>query len=69
MNTRMQTDTWIYSIVVALIVIIVASVVGTVIMTIIGQPIPEPLIALGLVAAGGLSRLLIPSPLNIRLFE
>jgi hypothetical protein len=65
----MQTDAWIYSIVVALSVIIVASVIDTVIMTIIGQPIPEILIALVSVAASGLARLLIPSPLNIRLFE
>jgi len=64
MKTRMQTDAWIYSIVVALCVTIVVIVVVTVILTIIGQPIPEILIALGAVAASGLVRLLLPTPLN-----
>ena len=69
MNTRMQTDAWIYRIVVVLGLTVIMSVIGSMTLASIGLPMPEPLIALGLVAAGGLARLLIPSPLNIRSFE
>lgn len=68
MNTRMQADTWIFHTVLVLGLILVASVVGILIQMITGRPLPEILVALGLVAAGGLIRLVI-SPLTPRLME
>ncbi len=64
MNTHTQTDVWISRTMILLGLIAVMSVVGAIILTIIGRSIPEILIALGTVVAGGLARLLIPSPLN-----
>ena len=68
MNTRMQTDAWISRAVIVLSLILMASVVGILILVITGLPIPEILVALGSVAAGGLIRLWI-SPLNRKLLE
>ena len=63
MNIHLQTDTWIIRAVILLGLILVASVAGVLILRLVGQPVPEFLVALGSVAAGGLIRLLI-SPLN-----
>ncbi|MGD8405792.1 MAG: hypothetical protein PVJ21_19195 [Anaerolineales bacterium] len=63
MNTRLQTDVWIYRIFVVLGVIFMASGIATIVLTIIGLQLPEILIALEAVAIGGLVRLSI-SPLN-----
>jgi hypothetical protein len=68
MNSRIQTDAWISRTVIVLGLILTASVVGILILMITGQAIPEILVALGSVMAGGLSRLLI-SPLNQSLSE
>jgi hypothetical protein len=63
MKTRMQTDVWIYRIVIVLGVIAVISIAGEIVLTLMGWPMPEILFALGAVAVAGLIRLLI-SPLN-----
>jgi len=64
MNTRTQTDVWIYRIVIVLGLTVGVSVVSAITLALMGQPMPKLLIALGLVAVGGLARLLVPSPLN-----
>lgn len=64
MNTRLQTDTWIYHLGIVLVWILVASLVGVLILTIMKRPVPELFYVLGSVAGSGLTRLLIPSPLN-----
>lgn len=64
MNTRLQTNTWIYHLSIVLAWILVGSLVGILILAIMKQPVPDLLYVLGSVAAGGLARLLIPSPLN-----
>jgi len=60
MNTRVQSDTWIYCTILVLAFILALSVVVSIIMALMEQALPEPLIAVGLVAASGLARLLIP---------
>lgn len=67
MNTRMQTDICIYRTLPVLGLIAAASAIGMVILTIMVQPMSELLVALGLIAASGLMKLLI-SPLNRGLF-
>ena len=54
-NIHTQTDTWIYRSIILL---------GLIVLMIMSQSMPETFIALGTVAAGGLAKLLIPSPLN-----
>ena len=68
MNTSIQTDTWISRIVIALVLILVASVAGILILMVMGHPLPELLVALGLVATGGLIRVLV-SPLTPKFME
>ena len=68
MNTRIQTDIWISRIVLVLGLILAASVAGVLILMITNQSSSEIFVALGFVAIGGLSRLLI-SPLNSGLLE
>lgn len=63
MNTRMKTNAWISYSMVVLGVILAASAISTLVLTLMHQPVSEVIIALGLVAAVGLLRLLI-SPLN-----
>ena len=63
MNTRLQTDVWIYRIFVVLGAIFVASGIATIVLRFIGLQLPGILYALGAVALGGLVRLSI-SPLN-----
>ena len=63
MNTRLQTDVWIYRIFVVLGAIFVASGIATIVLRFIGLQLPELLYALGAVALGGLVRLS-TSPLN-----
>lgn len=63
MNTRLQTDVWIYRAFVVLGFIVAASLTGTVFSMFTGRPALEILFALGVVAVGGLVRLAI-SPLN-----
>lgn len=63
MNPHTQTDARIYRTMILLGLIAVVSAVGATIVTIMGQTLPEILVALGAVAAGGLARLLF-SPLN-----
>ena len=64
MNTRLQTDAWMYRLGIVLVWILVASLVGTLAMTLMKQPVPDLLFVLGSVAGSGLARLLIPSPLH-----
>ena len=68
MKTRMHTDTWISRVAVVLGLILAASVVGILILVVTNQALPQILIALGVVATGGLIRLWI-SPLNQKLLE
>jgi hypothetical protein len=63
MNTHLQTDVWIRRLLVALGLTMAASVTVTIVLTVMGRPLLEILPALGVVAVGGLSRLLI-SPLS-----
>jgi len=63
MNTRLQTDVWIYRIFVVLGAIFVASGIATIVLRFIGLQLPEILYALEAIALGGLVRLSI-SPLN-----
>jgi archaellum biogenesis protein FlaJ (TadC family) len=69
MQNHTQTDTWIYRITIVLGLIVVISVVGAIILALMGKPIPETLIVMAVVAMGGLARILVPSLLNIGLFE
>ena len=65
MNTRLQSDVWIYRIVVAALgLAVLASVVGAIMLAMAVRPIPEVLVALGSAALGGLGGLLAPSPVN-----
>jgi len=43
---------------------VIGSVAGSVVLIMIGRPMSELLVGLGMVAASGLARLLLPSPLN-----
>jgi hypothetical protein len=63
MNVLKQAKGWMYRTLAVLGLVVVASVAGVLILTIVGQPVPDILVALGAVAAGGLIRLSI-SPLN-----
>ena len=63
MNVLKQVKGWMYRTLAVLGLVMVASVAGVLILTIVGQPVPDILVALGAVAAGGLIRLSI-SPLN-----
>lgn len=59
----LQSDTWIYRMVVgALGLAVLISVVGAIILAVAGRPIPELLTALGSAAVGALAGLLAPSP-------
>jgi hypothetical protein len=64
MKNRLQKDVWMYSIAVILGAILVACVAGILLVRRMGQPVPELLAALGVVAANGLFRLLILPPLE-----
>jgi hypothetical protein len=68
MNTHPHTDIWIYRTKVALGLIVLMSVVGTLTLGVMNRTVPEIISALGIVAIGGLARLLIPSPLSQRSF-
>lgn len=68
MNAHIQTDIWKHQIVVVLGLTVIMSVFGTVVMVLMRRPVPELIIALGSVAASGLSRLLIPTPLDRELY-
>ena len=63
MNVLKQAKGWMYRTLAVLGLVVVASVAGVIILTVVGQPVPDILVALGAVAAGGLIRLSI-SPLN-----
>lgn len=59
----LQSDVWIYRIVVlALGLAVLVSVIGAIILAGIGKSIPEILVALGSAAVGALAGLLAPSP-------
>jgi hypothetical protein len=60
----MQTQAWTYHLGMVLVWILVASLVGILILAIMKQPVLELFYVLGSVAASGLARLVIPSPLN-----
>lgn len=64
MNTRMQTDTWMYYLSIVLFWMLVTSLVGILAMALVKRQVPELLFVAGSVAASGLARLLIPSPLD-----
>ena len=63
MNSQLQTDTWIYHILVVLGVIVMASGIAAIALTFTGLRVLEIFVALGAVAVGGLVRLWI-SPMN-----
>ena len=59
----LQTDEWIYRIVVlALGVVAVLGVVGAILLSLMGAGIPEVLLALGSASVGALAGLLAPPP-------
>ncbi|MEM7553487.1 MAG: hypothetical protein AAF378_05195 [Cyanobacteria bacterium P01_A01_bin.84] len=63
MRTPLQTDRWIYRIVVsALALSLVSSITGAVYLQAKGEEIPDILTALGSGALGGLAGLLAPTP-------
>ena len=63
MRTPLQTDRWIYRIVVsALALSLVSSITGAVYLKAQGEEIPDILTALGSGALGGLAGLLAPTP-------
>jgi hypothetical protein len=68
MNTRLHTDTWMYRVVIVLGLIAIVSVAGILTFRVTYQPVSELLVAVSVISAGGLSRLLI-SPLNSGLLE
>lgn len=62
-GTPLQTDRWIYRIVVsALALTLTTSIGGAVWLQLVNKPIPEILIGLGTGALGGLAGLLAPTP-------
>ena len=63
MDTRPQTGAWIDRLRIMLGLAVMASVAGATILILLGKPIPDLLLALGIVAGAGLVNLLI-SPLN-----
>ena len=59
----LQSDAWIYRMVVAALgLAVLISVIGAIILSVAGKPIPELLTALGSAAIGALAGLLAPSP-------
>jgi hypothetical protein len=59
----LQSDTWIYRMIVAALgLAVLIAIVGAIILAIAGKPIPELLTALGSAAVGALAGLLAPSP-------
>ena len=68
MNVLKQAKGWMYRTLAVLGLVVVASVAGVIILTVVGQPVPDILVALGVVAAGGLIRLSI-SPLNQQVYQ
>ena len=65
--TPLQTDVWIYRIVVgALALAILGAVSGAILLAMNGRPIPELLLAVGSGAVGALAGLLAPSPASIQ---
>ncbi|HUI29330.1 MAG TPA: hypothetical protein VLX91_03860 [Candidatus Acidoferrales bacterium] len=58
-----QTDVWIYRMVVGFLgLAVLAGVIGAIILSMAGKPTPEVLVALGSAAVGALAGLLAPSP-------
>jgi len=68
MNTQMRTESWISRIVIVLGLILGVSVAGILTLWITGQPLSELLVAVSVISAGELSRLLI-SPLSSGLLD
>jgi uncharacterized membrane protein YhaH (DUF805 family) len=64
MKSSFQRDFWIYIIAAVLGAILLICVAGILLIRIMGQPAPDLLAALGVVAAHGLFRLLILPPLD-----
>ena len=65
MRTPLQTDRWIYRIVVsALALTLISSITGAVYLKAKGEEIPDILTALGSSALGGLAGLLAPAPIK-----
>lgn len=61
----LQSDVWIYRIVVlALGLAVLVSVIGAIILAGLRNPIPEILVAIGSAAVGALAGLLAPSPVG-----
>lgn len=59
----LQTDVWIYRMVVAALgLAVLTGVVGAIVLAMAGKAIPEVLVALGSAAVGALAGLLAPSP-------
>lgn len=59
----LQTDVWIYRMVVAALgLAVLAGVIGAIVLAIAGKPVSEVLVALGSASVGALAGLLVPSP-------
>ena len=63
LSAPLETDVWIYRMVVAAVgLVLLAGVIGVITLSMADRPIPETLVALVSAALGGLTGLLVPSP-------
>lgn len=63
MSVPLESDVWIYRMVVAAVgLVLLTSVIGVIALSMEGKPLPEVLVALTSAALGGLTGLLAPSP-------
>ncbi len=63
MSAPLETDVWIYRMVIAAVgLVLLAGVIGVIALSMEDKPIPETLVALVSAALGGLTGLLAPSP-------
>ncbi len=63
MSVPLESDVWIYRIVVAAVgLVLLTSVIGIIALSMESKPLPEVLVALASAALGGLTGLLAPSP-------
>jgi hypothetical protein len=62
-SVPLESDVWIYRMVVAAVsVVLMTSVIGVIALSMDGKPLPEVLVALVSAALGGLTGLLAPAP-------
>jgi hypothetical protein len=63
MSVPVESDVWIYRMVVAAVgLVLLTSVIGVIALSMDGKPLPEVLVALVSAALGGLTGLLAPAP-------